>query len=113
MLAVIAITNKSLRALMTGFLCGIDYVMNHTSQLRPGPTGANGDPRIPSKNRYRLTEDGLPSAMFYTKPHDRLLRLLLAARPYENRCAPSRFTPLSISTRPGCSLKLKITVKVV
>jgi Mn-dependent DtxR family transcriptional regulator len=35
--------------------------------------------RIPGKNRYRLTGDGLRYAIFYTKVHDRLLRPLLAA----------------------------------
>jgi hypothetical protein len=35
--------------------------------------------RIPGKNRYRLTGDRLRFAIFYTKPHDRLLRPLLAA----------------------------------
>jgi hypothetical protein len=34
--------------------------------------------RIPGKNRYRLTDDGLRFAIFYTKLHDRLLRPLLA-----------------------------------
>ena len=35
--------------------------------------------RVPGKNRYRLTSDGLRFAIFYTKLHDRLLRPLLAA----------------------------------
>ena len=35
--------------------------------------------RVPGKNRYRLTGDGLRFAIFYTKVHDRLLRPLLAA----------------------------------
>ena len=35
--------------------------------------------RIPGRNRYRLTSDGLRFAIFYTKVHDRLLRPLLAA----------------------------------
>jgi hypothetical protein len=34
--------------------------------------------RVPGKNRYRLTGDGLRFAIFYTKLHDRLLRPLLA-----------------------------------
>ncbi len=34
-----------------------------------------------SKNRYRLTGDGLRFAIFYNKLHDRLLRPLLAAEP--------------------------------
>ena len=35
--------------------------------------------RIPDRNRYRLTSDGLAFAIFYTKVHHRLLRPLLAA----------------------------------
>ena len=78
-LAVTGITNKSLRALMTGLLGGTYYSMNQASydltRLR-----VNGlITRIPSKNRYRLTADGLRFAVFYTKLHDRLLRPLLAA----------------------------------
>jgi hypothetical protein len=79
MLAVTGITNKSLRALMTGLLDGIDYTTNRASydlaRLR-----LNGlIDRVPGKNRYRLTGDGLRFAIFYTKLHDRLLRPLLAA----------------------------------
>jgi len=78
-LAVTGITNKSLRALMTGLLGSADYSMNPASydlaRLR-----TNGlITRIPGKNRYRLTGDGLRFAIFYTKIHDRLLRPLLAA----------------------------------
>jgi hypothetical protein len=77
--AVAGITNKSLRALMTGLLGATTYSMNQASydlaRLR-----INGlIDRIPGKNRYRLTDDGLRFAIFYTKLHDRLLRPLLAA----------------------------------
>ena len=77
MLAVTCIINKSLRALMTGLLGGANYTMNQASydlaRLR-----VNGlITRIPAKNRYRLTSDGLRFAIFYTKVHDRLLRPLL------------------------------------
>ena len=78
-LAVTGITNKSLRALMTGLLGGANYSMNQASydlaRLRVNGLIA----RIPGKNRYRLTADGLRFAIFYTKVHDRLLRPLLAA----------------------------------
>ena len=78
-LAVTGITNKSLRALMTGLLGGATYTMNQASydlaRLRRNGLIA----RIPGKNRYRLTADGLRYAIFYTKVHDRLLRPLLAA----------------------------------
>jgi hypothetical protein len=79
MLAVTGITNKSLRALMIGLLGGSDYTMNQASydlaRLRVNELIT----RIPTKNRYRLTSDGLRFAIFYTKLHNRLLRPLLAA----------------------------------
>jgi hypothetical protein len=58
-LAVTGITNKSLRALMTGLLGRATYTRNQASydlaRLR-----VNGlITRIPGKNRYRLTGDGL------------------------------------------------------
>jgi hypothetical protein len=68
--------------------------------------------RIPGKNRYRLTGDGLRFAIFYTKLHDRLLRPLLAAdQPpsryhYEKHCAPSTLTSQNASTTPDCRSKL-------
>jgi hypothetical protein len=75
--AVTGITNKSLRALMTGLL-GASYSMNRASydltRLR-----RNGlITRIPGRNLYRLTDDGLAFAIFYTKVHNRVLRPLLA-----------------------------------
>jgi hypothetical protein len=78
-LAVTGITNKSLRVLMTGLLDSTDYTTNQASydlaRLR-----LNGlITRVPGKNRYWLTGDGLRFAIFYTKLHDRLLRPLLAA----------------------------------
>jgi hypothetical protein len=79
MLAVTGITNKSLRALMTGLLDGTAYSMNQASydltRLRVNALIT----RIPGRNLYRLTGDGLRFAIFYTKIHDRLLRPLLAA----------------------------------
>ena len=77
MLAVTGITNKSLRALMTGLL-GTSYGMNRASydltRLR-----RNGlITRIEGRNRYRLTQDGLAFAIFYTKVHNRVLRPLMA-----------------------------------
>ncbi|MGH3970588.1 MAG: hypothetical protein ACRDTV_21350, partial [Mycobacterium sp.] len=79
MLAVTGITNKSLRALMTGLLDGTAYTMNQASydltRLR-----VNGlITRVPGRNLYRLTSDGLRFAIFYTKLHNRLLGSLLAA----------------------------------
>ena len=75
--AVTGITNKSLRALMTGLL-GQPYSMNRASydltRLR-----RNGlITRIQGRNLYRLTDDGLAFAIFYTKVHNRVLRPLMA-----------------------------------
>ena len=82
--AVTGITNKSLRALMTGLLAAgssADYSMNQASydltRLR-----RNGlIVRVAGHNRYRLTDDGLAFAIFYTKIHNRVLRPLMAAAP--------------------------------
>ena len=81
---------KSLRALMTRLLDGIDYTFNQASydlaRLR-----LNGlITRVPGKNRYRLTGDGLRFAIFYTKLHDRLLRPLLAADQLPARPPPRK-----------------------
>ena len=75
--AVTGITNRSLRALMTGLL-GTPYGMTQASydlaRLR-----RNGlITRIPRRNLYALTADGLRFAIFYTKVHDRVLRPLMA-----------------------------------
>ena len=76
--AVTGITNRSLRALMTGLL-GAPYSMAQASydlaRLR-----RNGlITRRPHANTYDLTPDGLKFAVFYTKVHDRVLAPLFAA----------------------------------
>lgn len=76
--AVTDITNKRLRALMSGLL-GTPYSLNQASydltRLR-----LNGlITRIPDRHRYTLTTDGIQFAIFYTKVHDRVLQPLLAA----------------------------------
>jgi hypothetical protein len=76
--AVTGITNRSLRALMTGLL-GTPYGMTQASydlaRLR-----RNGlITRRPHANTYHLTTDGLAFAIFYTKVHDRVLAPLFAA----------------------------------
>ena len=76
--AVTGITNRSLRALMTGLL-GAPYGMTQASydltRLR-----RNGlITRRPHANTYDLTTDGLAFAIFYTKVHDRVLAPLFAA----------------------------------
>ncbi len=76
-LAVTGITNKSLRALMTGLLGGNGYTMNQASYDLARLQANRLIARLPGKNRYVLTGDGLRFAVFYTKLHDRLLRPLL------------------------------------
>jgi hypothetical protein len=76
--AVTGITNRSLRALMTGLL-GAPYTMTQASydlaRLR-----RNGlITRRPHANTYDLTPDGLAFAIFYTKVHDRILAPLFTA----------------------------------
>jgi len=78
LLAATGITNKSLRALMTGLLHGPYSPNQATYDLRRlRLTGLIT--RIEHTNRYVLTPDGLKVAIFYTKLHNRLLRPLLAA----------------------------------
>ena len=64
--------------------------------------------RIPHRNRYTPTPDGLRFAIFYSKVHDRLLRPLMAAtspRLHSGMpCAPSITRFPSASPRPGCPL---------
>jgi hypothetical protein len=75
--AVTGITNKSLRALMTGLL-GETYSSSRASydltRLRRNGLIA----RVPDRHLYQLTDDGLAFAVFYTKVHNRVLRPLLA-----------------------------------
>ena len=75
--AVTGITNKSLRALMTGLL-GTTYTMNQASYDLARLSRNGLITRIPHRNLYALTPDGLRFAIFYTKVHDRLLRPLMA-----------------------------------
>jgi hypothetical protein len=75
--AVAGITNKSLRALMTGLL-GNPYSMNQAS-YDLGRLARNGlITRLPNRNLYALTPDGLRFAVSCTKVHDRVLRPLMA-----------------------------------
>ncbi len=78
LLAATGITNKSLRALMTGLLHTPYTPGQMTYDLRR--LRLHGlIRRIGHPNRYVLTPDGLKVAVFYTKLHNRLLRPLLAA----------------------------------
>jgi hypothetical protein len=76
--AATGITNKSLRALMTGLL-GTPYSTGQmTYDLRR--LRLNGlIERIDHTNRYILTSDGIRAAIFYTKIYNRMLRPLVAA----------------------------------
>jgi hypothetical protein len=78
LLAATGITNKSLRALMTGLTHAPYTPGQATYDLRRlRLTGIIT--RIDRTNRYVLTPDGIKVAVFYTKLHNRLLRPLLAA----------------------------------
>jgi hypothetical protein len=78
LLAATGITNKSLRALMTGLLHTPYSPGQMTYDLRRLRL-AGLIRRIEHTNRYILTSDGAKVAIFYTKLHNRLLRPLLAA----------------------------------
>ncbi|HXZ72323.1 MAG TPA: hypothetical protein VEH31_15835 [Streptosporangiaceae bacterium] len=75
--AVTGITSKSLRALMAGLL-GTAYTTNQASYDLARLARNGLITRIPHRNLYTLTGDGLRFAIFYTKVHDRVLRPLLA-----------------------------------
>jgi hypothetical protein len=77
-LAAPGITNKRLRALMTGLLHAPYTPGQMTYDLRRLRL-AGLIRRIEHANRYMLTPDGIKVAVFYTKLHNRLLRPLLAA----------------------------------
>jgi len=79
LLAASAITNKSLRALMSGLLAAPYTSGQMTYDLRRLRL-AGLIRRIEHTNRYALTPDGTAMAVFYTKLHNRLLRPLMAAR---------------------------------
>ena len=76
--AVAGFNNRSLRALVAGLL-GTTYTSAQMTydlrRLRLHGLIA----RFPRSNTYMLTPDGLRTALFYTKVHDRLLVPLLAA----------------------------------
>jgi hypothetical protein len=74
---VTGISNKTLRGLMTGLLHR-PYSMNQAS-YDLGRLARNGlIRRVPGRNRYTLTRDGLLFAHFYTKVYDHVLRPLMA-----------------------------------
>jgi hypothetical protein len=74
---VTGITNRSLRALMTGLLHR-PYSMNQASYDLSRLARNGLIKRVPGRNRYTLTRDGLLFACFYTKVYDHVLRPLMA-----------------------------------
>jgi hypothetical protein len=74
---VTGITSRSLRALMTGLLHR-PYSMNQASYDLSRLARNGLITRVPGRNRYTLTRDGLLFAHFCTKVYDHLLRPLMA-----------------------------------
>src|SRR6266516_701433 len=74
---VTGITNKTLRGLMTGLLHR-PYSMNQASYDLSRLARNGLIERVPGRNRYTLTRDGLLFAHFYTKVYDHVLRPLMA-----------------------------------
>jgi hypothetical protein len=74
---VTGITNKTLRGLMTGLLHR-PYSMNQASYDLSRLARNGLIARIPDRNRYTLTPDGLLFACFYTRVYDHVLRPLMA-----------------------------------
>jgi hypothetical protein len=77
--AVTGITNKSLRALMTGLLLDVPYSIGQASYDLRRLRLKGLIRRLPHSNTYQLTPDGLRIAVFYTKVHNRVLAPLIAA----------------------------------
>jgi hypothetical protein len=77
--AVTGITNKSLRAWMTGLL-GKPYTMTRASYDLTRLSRNGLITRIPRTNTYRLTTDGQLFAVFYSKVHDQVLYPLMAGQ---------------------------------
>jgi hypothetical protein len=74
---VTGITNRSLRALMTGLLHR-PYSMNQASYDLARLARNGLIRRVPGRNRYTFTRDGLLFAHIYTKVYDHVLRPLMA-----------------------------------
>jgi len=74
--AVPGITNKTLRGLMTGLL-NRTYSMNQASYDLSRLARNDLIERIPGRNRYTLTRDGLLFAHIYTKVYDHVLSPLM------------------------------------
>ncbi len=70
--AVAGITNKSLRAWMTG-LRGVPYSMTQACYDLARLRGNGLIQRVAHANTYRLTADGLTFALVYSRIHDQVL----------------------------------------
>ena len=101
---VTGITNRSLRALMTGLLHR-PYSMNQASYDLSRLARNGLIARVPGRNRYTLTRDGFLFAHFYTKVYDHVPRPLMApAGPAHPLDSPRPWTPSTSSpptTSPG------------
>jgi hypothetical protein len=75
---VTGLSNRSLRALMTGLL-DTPYTIGQASYDLRRLRLKGLITRLPHSNTYTLTPDGLRFAIFYTKVHNRVLVPLLAA----------------------------------
>ena len=76
--AVTGFSNKSLRGLVAGLL-GNDYSVHQmTYDLRRLRLHGLIE-RVPRTNTYVVTPEGIRTAVFFTKVHDRVLRPLLCA----------------------------------
>jgi len=73
---VTGITNKTLRGLMTGLLHR-PYSMNQASYDLSRLARNGLIERVPGRNRYTLTRDGLLFAHIYTKVYDHVLKPLM------------------------------------
>jgi hypothetical protein len=76
LMATTGITNKTLRGLMTGLL-GRPYSMSQASYDLSRLARNGLITRIPTRNRYALTHDGLLFAHLYTKIYDHVLGPLM------------------------------------
>src|SRR6266404_3242776 len=74
---VTGITSKTLRGSMTGLL-NRPYSMNQASYDLSRLARNGLITRVPGRNRYTLTRDGLLFAHFYTKVYDHILSPLMA-----------------------------------
>jgi len=71
------ITNRTLRGLMTGLL-NRPYGMNQASYDLARLSRNGLIARVPGRNRYTLTREGLLFACFYTRVYNHILRPLMA-----------------------------------